>query len=447
MAKLAIFRGDAVENEIHLAGSTVRIGRHSRNEIVLDDSSNGVSRFHAEIRAEAGKYFIVDLNSRNGVWINGRRIKEKSALALGVPVTVGAFELVLEDDVSTGEFDEPLVNQHTVVNAATAGHHDAPSRSGTSSRSTRFPRAATKRQVLLWSGAAATLLICAVTFAVVWYETRPAPIDVAAVLPDPPLEPPPSPSPAEDPNKTLIAQHLTDARAQMDARDFAGAVRDHLQVVLELEPENTEALELKRQADEAAAQEKKAPRLVAKPEQPPSEEVETPGIQRKPSEVWTDYTARVRRMQVALSEGKSNLDKQEFAAALTSFRAVERDQPKYQGVDQLVAEALGKQQKLLEEAMSGAQQNEQAGKLHEARLWYQRALKIDPGSTSAREKNQVLLGKMNLEATKLFDNATFAVKSQDTKGAIQQFQRILDLMLPGDEIREKAAKQLEVLKR
>ena len=65
-----------------------------------------MSRFHAEVRAEAGTYFIVDLKSRNGVWMNGRRIKEKAALALGVPVTVGAFELALEDDVSTGEFDE-----------------------------------------------------------------------------------------------------------------------------------------------------------------------------------------------------------------------------------------------------------------------------------------------------------------------------------------------------
>ena len=79
-----------------------RIGRDSRNDIVLDDSLKGVSRFHAEVRAEAGTYFIVDLKSRNGVWMNGRRIKEKAALALGVPVTLGAYELALEDDVSVG---------------------------------------------------------------------------------------------------------------------------------------------------------------------------------------------------------------------------------------------------------------------------------------------------------------------------------------------------------
>src|SRR5262249_42508186 len=112
--KLVIFRGDAVESEIRLTGNTVRIGRHERNEVVLDDGLNGVSRFHAEIRPEGNAYYIVDLNSRNGVWVNGRRIKERAPLSLGVPVTVGAFELALEDDVSGTDF-QPVAVQATVV--------------------------------------------------------------------------------------------------------------------------------------------------------------------------------------------------------------------------------------------------------------------------------------------------------------------------------------------
>jgi tetratricopeptide (TPR) repeat protein len=451
VAKLVIFRGDAVEKEIRLAGDTVRIGRHTRNDIVLDDSLNGVSRFHAEIRNEAGTYFIVDLNSRNGVWIKGRRIKEKAALAFGVPVTVGAFELALEDDVSTGEFDVPLVDQRTVVSAGSADRRDGPSHSA--SRSMRSPVtgiAGTKRSALLWSGAAAVLLlIFAIPFAVVRYMGQ-APTTVATVEPQPGLPPEPAvptTPPPGDSNKALIEQNLADARSQISAGDYAGALREHLQPVLELEPENREALELKRRADEAitaAAQALKA-KPVVKPEQPT--EVETPGIPRRSNEVWADYTARARRIQVALAEGKTSLDKQEFAAALNHFRAVERDQSNYQGVDLLIADALGKQQKAFEEAMNGGQLNEQAGKLHEARLWYQRALEVDPSSIPAREKNQLLLGRMTAEANKLFDRATFALKSQDTAGAIRQFQQILDLMLPGDEIREKAAKQLEVLKR
>jgi len=450
--KLVIFRGDAVESEVRLAGSTVRIGRHTRNDIVLDDSLNGVSRFHAEIRAEGGAYVIVDLNSRNGVWINGRRIKEKAALGLGVPVTVGAFELALEDDASTGEFDEPLVNQPTVVSAPAGDHRGGPSGSGTRSRSMRSPVAANKRQMLLWSGGAVTLLVmCAVTFAVVRYKTRPAPI-VARVEPPPVLlqEPaPPPPAPAEDPKKIEIEQHLAGARTQMTLGDYSGALRDHLQPVLELEPENKDALELKRQADEtiaAAALEKRVPRTVAKPE-PAATEVETQGIPRRSNELYTDYLTRVKRIQVNLNEGKSSLEKQDFALALARVRLVERDQPRYPGLDSLIDDANSKQQSALQVAMNGGQANEQAGKVKEARQWYQRAMEIDPGSTSAREKNASLLSRMNTDATKLFDKATLALKLQDREGAIRQLQQILDLMLPGDEIREKAAKQLEALKR
>ena len=91
MPKLVVFRGDAVESETRLAGNTVRIGRHSSNDVVLDDSLNGVSRFHAEIRLEGGRYVIADLKSRNGVYINQRRIKGKAPLAIGVPVTIGSL--------------------------------------------------------------------------------------------------------------------------------------------------------------------------------------------------------------------------------------------------------------------------------------------------------------------------------------------------------------------
>ena len=47
---------------------------------------------------------------------------------------------------------------------------------------------------------------------------------------------------------------------------------------------------------------------------------------------------------------------------------------------------------------------------------------------------------MNTEATRLYNGATFALKSQDTAAAVRKFQQILDLMMPGDEIRDKAAK-------
>jgi tetratricopeptide (TPR) repeat protein len=457
--KLVIFRGDAVESETRLTGTTVCIGRDSRNDVVLDDSQKGVSRFHAEIRADGGGYVIVDLKSRNGIWVNGQRIKEKARLALGVPVTLGAYELALEDDVSATEFggEAPVLDQHTVVGAASVDRKDGPSRSGTRA-SMRSPVVAARQQVLLWSGAAAaTVLSCAVAYGIVRYRRVPPPPPVApapqvAVIQEKPVEPTPTAEDlkkAEDARKAAaIDQHLADARVQMEARDYAGAVRDHLQPVLELEPDNAQALELNRRADEAITAAEalaKKSRITPKPETPT--EVETSGIPRRANETWPEYTARVARIKVNFLEGNRHLDKLDYANAIARFHLVERDQPRYLGVDLSITEATAKQQKALEDAMNGGQANEAAGKWHDARGWYQRALAIDPGSTAARERNAALLNRITGDANRLLNSANYALKSQNTEEAIRLFQQIVDLMLPGDDIYEKAKKQLEELKR
>jgi pSer/pThr/pTyr-binding forkhead associated (FHA) protein len=55
------------------SGTTeLRIGRASDNSIVIDDPN--VSRHHAMIRVENGSYHIRDLDSRNGVFVNGTRV-------------------------------------------------------------------------------------------------------------------------------------------------------------------------------------------------------------------------------------------------------------------------------------------------------------------------------------------------------------------------------------
>ena len=49
------------------------IGRQADNHLVLRD--NRASRSHARITAENGDYFVEDLNSRHGVYVNGDRVK------------------------------------------------------------------------------------------------------------------------------------------------------------------------------------------------------------------------------------------------------------------------------------------------------------------------------------------------------------------------------------
>jgi hypothetical protein len=116
------------------------------------------------------------------------------------------------------------------------------------------------------------------------------------------------------------------------------------------------------------------------------------------------------------------------------------------GVDLLIAETLEKQQQALAEAMSGGQQNEQAGKLREARLWYRKGLEVDPASTGAREKEEFLKSRMTADAQKPFDQASLAMKTGDRERAVRFYRQVVEQLLPGDELREQARKQLENLK-
>ncbi len=66
------------QDELHtrhpLSGETFRIGRHADNELMVADAS--ISRFHAEIKHELNsRYVIRDLESLNGVYVNGRKAR------------------------------------------------------------------------------------------------------------------------------------------------------------------------------------------------------------------------------------------------------------------------------------------------------------------------------------------------------------------------------------
>lgn len=53
----------------------VRIGRAPDNEVVISDTS--VSRNHLEIiKTDRGVFILKDLNSRNGTYVNGKKVNE-----------------------------------------------------------------------------------------------------------------------------------------------------------------------------------------------------------------------------------------------------------------------------------------------------------------------------------------------------------------------------------
>lgn len=52
----------------------ITIGRDPRNSVSIDDKM--VSRFHAEIQKIKNEFFIKDLNSSNGTYVNGKIVPE-----------------------------------------------------------------------------------------------------------------------------------------------------------------------------------------------------------------------------------------------------------------------------------------------------------------------------------------------------------------------------------
>ncbi|MEP7117391.1 MAG: FHA domain-containing protein, partial [Acidobacteriota bacterium] len=77
-------------------GETV-IGRDPKSDVSLDDTR--VSRRHALVVCDGDRLSIVDLSSRNGTHLNGRRLGDRSeVLAPGDVLKIGDFTLVFERD-------------------------------------------------------------------------------------------------------------------------------------------------------------------------------------------------------------------------------------------------------------------------------------------------------------------------------------------------------------
>lgn len=60
--------------------SKIKVGRDKSNDIVLNSAT--ISRFHAEIQKIKNDYFIHDLNSSNGTFVNKKRVPKDKYVKL-----------------------------------------------------------------------------------------------------------------------------------------------------------------------------------------------------------------------------------------------------------------------------------------------------------------------------------------------------------------------------
>jgi hypothetical protein len=89
-AVLQIRQGPGAGAVFTLDGDVVTCGRDFNNEIVLDGAT--VSRKHADFHRQGAGYTVADLDSLNGTYVNGERVKA-AALAAGDEIRIGRYLL------------------------------------------------------------------------------------------------------------------------------------------------------------------------------------------------------------------------------------------------------------------------------------------------------------------------------------------------------------------
>jgi serine phosphatase RsbU (regulator of sigma subunit) len=76
MAYLQLLTGDHAGQRYQLTSVTSSIGRHPECEIALVEAQR-VSRYHAQVVRQGDQYFVKDLGSRNGTFVNDQKISDQ----------------------------------------------------------------------------------------------------------------------------------------------------------------------------------------------------------------------------------------------------------------------------------------------------------------------------------------------------------------------------------
>jgi hypothetical protein len=95
VSRLVLVEKDRPETSFPLGKDTSTLGRHRNNDIVISDPK--VSSFHARVDRGAEGFVLVDLKSRNGSFVNSKRV-ENQLLVNGDEIRVGTARLMYKVD-------------------------------------------------------------------------------------------------------------------------------------------------------------------------------------------------------------------------------------------------------------------------------------------------------------------------------------------------------------
>lgn len=98
-----------------IPGERASVGSSEAADVVVTDDS--VSRVHALLEWLGGSWFVQDLGSRNGTFVNGERVQVRRAVRTGDEVRLGRARLVLRGVGSTGGADTVVTDEAPLLTA------------------------------------------------------------------------------------------------------------------------------------------------------------------------------------------------------------------------------------------------------------------------------------------------------------------------------------------
>lgn len=117
MAFLQVYFNGDLKFVCPLEQTVTKIGRYADNDIVIDNA--GVSGHHAVVIRDGDDFFIHDMASTNGIFLNGRKITGEQ-IHFGDEITLHKHKLKftavnLSGELATGQSETPVINQNRTM--------------------------------------------------------------------------------------------------------------------------------------------------------------------------------------------------------------------------------------------------------------------------------------------------------------------------------------------
>jgi hypothetical protein len=415
VARLRIIGSDASEQLVELHQHKMQIGRGRDNDVVLPDAEKGVSRVHAELRYENGHYVIVDLQSQNGTWLNGRRV-ERAEVPVGAEIALGEYRLTIQDDPS------PVQAASTARRPRLDPIADLPIRERPVPEAfTASTSAARPSGISPW----VVVAVCAVTIVIVLAGVRLVSTSRStAASQDPP--------PAAAASSPLAAsQSASGASATAPAApNPPSAGRAPSQEVQEPSAEG---------------------RLPVKPSglTAPNTQRATdlPRVGRKPGESTEAWRARAAAIQMRYGYSKAALDRGDFAAAAGGFEAILVDEPGFLNAPQLLVEAQSGLHASARSLFKAGARLDAAGDWVGALQKYEQARQIYSGTPGLSESLQRVRERLRTAGTNAFNQARQYEAGGRSQDALREYQKAIQWLPPDDPNRQLALTRVEQLRR